>query len=300
MVWLRRLAWLLLPVLVLVLILAQGREDYRPYQGLEAPEPGTLSLEAQVKETLELEVQRSDGSAAIHAIVMSTTPHLAVGRADDAGRVQLSLPAPALPSQLMVYAPGHHVQTVHQDLAVASAPIQLRALSRLQGTPEVKPGLPRRLLIRDQDGRPLTGALLSARESKEANAEPWLAFVDAEGFATFPDVGSGSIQVEVFAPMLPPHQRNRLAQLEMGADVEEATHVLDVAYLEVTADAGTMLRWEHAADRDLLPMARVPESGLLRLGPVPLGDYRMQVGTQEYRLDLKAGENQLMLPPAGS
>ncbi len=300
MVWLRRLAWLLLPVLVVVLILAQGREDYQPHQGLEAPEPGTLHWKAQAMETLELEVQRADGSAATNAIVMSTTPHMAVGRANDTGRVQLSLPSPALPSQLMIYAPGHHVQTVEQSVAVASAPIQLRALSRLQEAPEVQPALPRRILLRDQDDRPLTGALLSAREKQQANAEPWLAFVDAEGIATLPDVGSGTIQVEVFAPMLPPHQSNRLALLQIGADVQEATHVLNVAYLEVTADAGTMLRWEHAADRALLPMARVPESGLLRLGPVPQGDYRMQVGTQEYRLDLIAGENQLLLPPAGS
>lgn len=299
MVWLRRLAWLLLPILILVLLLAQGREGYQPYQGLEAPEKGTLNWEAQAMETLVLEVQRADGSAAVHAIVMSTTPHLAVGRADDTGRVQLSLPSPARPCQLMIYAPGHHVQTVAQDLAPANAPIQLRALSRLQGTPEVQPALPRRLFLRDQDGRPLTGALLSAREKQEANAEPWLAFVDAMGMATLPDVGPGAIQIEVFAPMLPPHQRNRLALVQMGADVQEATHALDVAYLEVTAKPGTMLRWEHAADRALLPMARVPESGLLRLGPVPVGNYRMQVGTQEYRLELKASENQLLLAPSG-
>jgi len=299
MVWLRRLAWLLLPILVIVLILAQGREDYQPHQGLEAPEKSTLSWQAQAMETVELQVQREDGSAASHAIVMSTTPHLAVGRADSEGRVQLSLPAPALPTGLMVYAPGHHVLNMQQEEAVASAPIRLRALSRLQGTPKAQPVLPRRLQIQDQNGRPLTGALLSAREDQERNAEPWLAFVDADGFATLPDVGSGALQIEVFAPKLPPHQRNRLAILDMEANLSEAAHTLDVAYLEVTADAGTMLRWEHAADRDLLPMARVPESGLLQLGPVPVGNYRMQVGSQEYRLELRVGENQLLLPPAG-
>lgn len=299
MVFLRRLAWLLLPVFVLLLILAQGREDYQPHLDLENPETGSVTWEAPQRQTLDLVVQRSDGEAAVHAIVMSSAPNLAVGRADDLGHVQLQLPAPALPAMLMVYAPGHHVLTIEQGEASRPEPVRLRALSKLKATQDApRKVLARRLEVHDQKGTKLTGTLVMARERALPNAEPWLAFVGADGIAWLPDVGPGELQLEFYAPSLPPHRRNRLGQRTLSAGLAESRLTLDVAYLQVIGSAGTMLRWEHAADRDLLPMARLPEAGSLRLGPVPPGPYRMQVGAQEYLLQLLAGDNQLQLSPA--
>lgn len=292
--WLVRLAWSALPVVVVLLILHQGREEFLPQEDLEAPVPVLLPEDGPAPTVIRLPVQHADGTPATEAVVMSSSPHFALGRADADGMVALEMPHPGLPADLVVYALGHELERLRVE---SREPATLR-LRRLRGIapdedPESAP-LPRRLVVRDQAGTPLVGALVTATPPGR-DQSPWLAFVEEDGVARFEDCLPGELAIEVFAPDLPPHRGNRLGETALGAETTEATLTLDAAYLEVRGAAGTMLRLEHGEPRDLLPMARILPSGELRLGPFAPGSYRVQADGFVRELELVAGSNPLRL-----
>jgi len=295
MLFLRRLAWLLLPLAVILLILWQGREAFCPFQDLEAPGPAPTTWTAPQEVRLRIPILHQDGTPAQDAIVMSSKPEFAIGQADAAGVVELLLLTPGLPLEGIAYAPGHRLQR----FSMAATPAPAVTLQRLSEVPAAESPaaatLPRRIHIQDGKQQPLAGALLLAHDEALTGGDPWLAFADDLGDASLLDSGPGPLGLEIYAPGLPPHESNRLGFADMGAGQVELTITVAVAYLEVLGVAGTMLRWEHRSNRDLLPMARLPESGHLRLGPVPLGDYTVQVGEQEYQITLAAGLQQLQL-----
>ena len=292
--WLVRLAWSALPIVVVLLILHQGREEFLPQEGLEAPVPVLLPEDGPAPTVIRLPVQHADGTPATEAVVMSSSPHFALGRADADGIVAVEMPHPGLPADLVVYALGHELER----LRVESREPETLRLRRLRAIapdeePEAAP-LPRRITVTDEDGTPLVGALVTATPPGR-DQSPWLAFVEEDGVARFEDCLPGELAIEVFAPDLPPHHGNRLGAAALGPTQTNSTLRLDVAYLEVRGAAGTMLRLEHEEPRDLLPMARIPPTGELRLGPFAPGSYRLQADGFVRELELVAGSNPLRL-----
>ena len=72
-------------MVVVLLILHQGREEFLPQEDLEAPVPVLLPEDGPAPTVIRLPVQHADGTPATEAVVMSSSPHFALGRAEKDG-----------------------------------------------------------------------------------------------------------------------------------------------------------------------------------------------------------------------
>ena len=287
----RGVGWSLLPFLTLGLILHFGVATFQPGDVEIVP----LAPEVQpppATHQISLRLQHADGTPAGDGVVLFFAPEIAAATVDAQG-VAIAEMAAEGELRFLAYAPGHAVlEGSRPSTTDATAdPVRLSLLP----DPDLPPGvklvfLPRSVTVVDAQQRPLAGILLLARERGRSNAEPWIAFTDTDGIARFPDTTASDLQIEAYAPGLPPRRATRLSDFSMSAEQELLMMEVPVGRLEVkNLPPLALLSWKRLDLHQLLPMVQVSDDGKVLLGPVPPGDYRLELGNRILDLEVMAG-----------
>lgn len=290
---LRGIAWLLLPLAVIGLTLHFGTATFRPQEVAAVPAAPEVSTPAP-EYPVALPLQHADGSPAVDGVVLFFAPEITGSRMDAQGVAHTDMVMEGT-LRFLAYAPGHALYEGQREDPRDPTPVRLEPLPE----PELPDGellrfLPRRIVLVDEQESPMTNVLLLGRAADRAGTEPWVAFSDATGVATFPEATEGPLHVEAFTPGLPPRQAMRLGQLDLEAGQTEARLLLQAARIEVAGlpPAG-LLSWKRLEPDQLMPMVQVSEDGEARLGPIPPGNYRLQVGNRLLDVQLDVGLNRV-------
>lgn len=291
---LRTLGWILLPILTCLGILYCSAAPFAPQEVAPMPERPVVQGPAPAFE-VALALQHADGTPAPEGIILFFAPELATTRMDEHGVAHASMHRDGR-LQFLAYAPGHALLEGERDQASGDLePVRLAPLAdAILPEAELLTFQPRTLTLSDDQDRPLRSALVLARPADARGAEPWVGFTDAEGVVHFPDATTGPLEVEAYAPGLPPRKATRFAQWTLDAEATSETRILPIAMLQVTGlPPQGLLSWKRLDLNQLLSMVQVRDDGQLLLGPVPPGTYRLQVGNREVEVSLESGLNQV-------
>lgn len=286
----RSLAWILLPILTFFGILYCSAAPFAPQEVASMPDPPQVQGPAPTFD-IAIALQHADGTPAPEGMIMFFAPELATTRMDANGVAHARMHREGK-LQFLAYAPGHALLEGERE----SARGELEAV-RLLPLPDavIKEGeklsfLSRTVTLQDDQERPLVHALVLARPAEERGAEPWVAFTNEQGVAVFADATAEVLELEAFAPGMPPRKATRFDRWRLEADATEDLRLLDVAHLEVTGlPPQGLLSWKRVDLNQLLSMIQVSEEGSLMLGPVPPGVYRLQVGNRQLDVILEPG-----------
>ena len=273
----RLLALLALPLLTVALLLYFGRPEYTPSAVGPAPAP----LEVQVPAPLrgwQLKFADAEGRPADRAVVLVSEPSARYAEADAEGIVQLELPVDA---ELAFFAAAPGMETLRWGPA-ADPPSGVLTFAPLPEAPPPAEGvvrLPAELQLRSVSGEALDGALVLARRVDRPREAPWIGISDASGTLQFLGLPDSTLELQIYAPGMPPVPATLLAtrRIEPAADAIPPV-VVEAAWLEVgglPVDAVAAL--SRLGYDDALPRRMVPVDGVLRLGPLPPGDYHLDV-----------------------
>ncbi|MHC4380643.1 MAG: hypothetical protein ACYSU1_06100 [Planctomycetota bacterium] len=286
---LRGVGWLLLPLATIGLILYFGTAAFRPQEVAAVPAPPEVSPPAP-RHLVSIPLQHADGTPAADGVVLFFAPELVTARMDEQGLAHATMTGDA-PLQFLAYAPGHSLLEGMREDHLDPEPLRLRLLPE----PDIRDGeklvfLPRTLTVVDEQESPIPSVLLLARESGNPGSEPWVAFTDAEGSASFLDATAKDLRIEAFTPGMPPRKSMRLASLEMPADATSARLEVQPSRLAVQGlPPQGLLSWKRVDLPQLMPMVQISDDGDVQLGPVPPGSYRLQVANRILDLDLGPG-----------
>lgn len=287
---LQNFAWILLPILTLFGIVYCSAASFAPQEVAGMPTPPKVQGPAP-SFPVSIPLQHADGSPAPEGIILFYSPELATTRMDDQGIAHARMHRDGK-LQFLAYAPGFALLEGERESARGDQePVRLMPLPDAV-IPEGEPlrFQPRTLALQDDQERPLVHALVLARPAATRGAEPWVAFTNEEGVAQFPDATYEELQVEAYAPGLPPRKATRFDQWRLDADQTSETRTLAVAHLELTGlPPQGLLSWKRVDLNQLLSMIQVNDDGKLLLGPVPPGTYRLQVGKRQLDAVLEPG-----------
>ena len=293
-----RLRWVWSPPALVLLILYFGRAHFASTQvGNPGPSPKVpvqeqLSFE---RHPVTIPILRPDGSPASSAILYALEPELREARVDADGIAHFESPA-SKQIRVMAYAPGcNPIDTQIRVEDGVGEPLQLLAMRQ----PEFRQGevltlIPRRLTVFDEQDQPLAGVLVLAREAGQGETEPWVAFSDEQGLIELIDTTSVDLTLKFYPPGLPISPATCLLTTELSALQTHADFRLPTARILVSGlPLDDLLAWKRLDRPQLLPLVRIDDSGVVELGPVPTGHYRLEVGEIGRDLELEVGLNRI-------
>lgn len=283
------LRWITAPLLLIAAILFFGRADFMATNVAE-PAAAPQLWPAPEFMVVEIPILQDTGFMAHDAILIVSEPELerAVVNADGIATVKLPKADRIV---FLAYAPGFSL--FQGDLAVDEngqvEAIHLQPIHRPDfsgGTPLVK--FTRTVRLRDEQGEPLRALLVLAREIGNPDSEPWVAISDKQGVATFEDATAADLHLDIYPAGFPPQLATRIGAIDVPADQQETPLRLATARLEISnLPPDSLFEWKRLDQAQLLPLHRVTATGMLHLGPVPLGTYRLEIGS--FRHDIKLG-----------
>jgi|FLOH01.1.fsa_nt_gi hypothetical protein len=283
--------WIAAPLLLIAAILFFGRADFIPTHVAE-PVAAPQLWPAPEFMVVEIPILQDTGFGARDAILIVSQPELqrAVVNADGVALVKLPKAERIV---FLAYAPGFSLY--QGDLAVDEndqvEAIHLQPLHRPDfsgGTPLVK--LTRTVHLSDEQGEPLSALLVLAREIGNPDSEPWVAISDAQGVASFEDATAADLHLDIYPAGFPPQLATRIGAIDVPADQQETPLRLPTARLEISGlPPDSLFEWKRLDQAQLLPLHRVTATGMLYLGPVPLGSYRLEVGSFRHDIELGVG-----------
>lgn len=287
---LRTLLWILLPLATLFGILYCSPAPFTP-QAVE-PLPDTPAVQGPAPSyEVALPLQHADGSPAPEGMVLFFGPELATSRMDAEGVAHVRFRRDGK-MRFLAYAPGHALLEGERETARAEhEAVRLAPLAdAVLPSGDLLEFLPRTIRLQDEQERPLQNVLVLLRPTGARGTEPWVAFTDEEGTAQFPDATVGALECEAYAPGFPPRRASMFARWDIAEETTSDLRRLEVATVEVTGlPPQGLLSWKRVDLNQLLSMVQVEDDGRLLLGPVPLGTYRVQVGSRQLELALQAG-----------
>ncbi|MDA0667115.1 MAG: hypothetical protein O3A95_05270 [Planctomycetota bacterium] len=292
---LRGIGWLALPFLTIVLILHFGAEPFDPEEMEAMPESLEVATPAP-NFPVAVKLERANGEPAVNGVVLFFAPQLIASRMDEAGIAHASMSVEG-DLKFLAFAPGHMLK---EGLLPASArfgktPVRLALLPE----PVIEPGeklvfLPRQITLVDGDDNPMHNVLLLVRDLDRPGDEPWIAFANAQGIAQIPDATTKALQVQAYAPGLPPRKASLLGAWDMPAKQVEIRFQVDAAYVQVDGlPPQGLLAWKRSDLLQLLPMIQISGDGEIALGPMPPGRYRLEVNQRTVDIDFQAGRQSL-------
>jgi len=283
------LRWIAAPLLVIAAILYFGRADFNA-TSVTAPDPAPALWAPIEYMSVEIPIQRPDGTPARDAMLFVSAPELEQATIDAEGIARVKI-SKADRIVFQAYAPGFSLY--QGDIAVGpdgrTAPVLLQPIHDPDfsgGEPLVK--LTRTVRLRDEQGEPLAAVLVLARETGNPDSEPWVAISDANGVASFEDATAADLHLDIYPAGFPPRLATRIGAIDVPADQQETPLRLKTAWLEITGlPIDSLFEWKRLDKAQLLPLQRIDKQGALTLGPVALGTYRLEVGDR--RLDVELG-----------
>lgn len=286
---LRALGWLLLPLATIGLILHFGTAAFRPQEVAAVPAaPEVTPPTAQY--LVQIPLLHADGTPASDGVVLFFAPELAIARVDANGIATAEMERTG-PLQFLAFAPRHALFEGQREDPLDPAPLRLERLPEADiADGEKLVFLPRTVTVVNEQDAPMPSVLLLARASGAKGAEPWVAFTDAQGVASFPDATAKDLHIEAFTPGMPPRQAMRLGVLALDANASEARLQIQPSRLAVQGlPPGGLLSWKRLDMAQHMHMVQVSTDGDVLLGPVPPGTYRLQVSNRILDLDLQPG-----------
>lgn len=292
---LRGIGWLALPFLTIVLILHFGAEPFEP-EKLEAM-PESLEVATPAPSfPVAVKLELANGEPAVDGVVLFFGPQLITSRMDEVGVAHASMTVEG-DLKFLAFAPGHALK---EGLLPAAArfgktPVRLDPLLE----PVIERGeklvfLPRQITLVDTDDNPMHNVLLLVRDLDRPGDEPWIAFANAEGIAQIPDATAKALQVQAYAPGLPPRKASLLGAWDMPAEQVEIRFQIDAAYVQIDGlPPQGLLAWKRSDLQQLLPITQVSDDGEIALGPMPPGRYHLEVNQRTVVVDFQAGRQSL-------
>lgn len=289
------LRWVALPIVLMALVLYFGRADFHA-TSVAAPDAAPQVWAPVELMTVAIPVLQDSGNPAQGAIVIFSEPELERATIDDKGIARATL-RKADRIVFLAYAPGFALY--QGDLQVdengGTEAIKLAPILRPDfsgGEPLVK--LTRTVRLSDEQGEPLSALLVLAMETGNPEAEPWVAISDLNGVATFPDATAADLHLEIYPAGFEQRLAMRIGAIDVPADQQETPLRLATARLQLTGlPSDTLFAWKRLDQPQLLPLHRITATGKLTLGPVPPGEYRLEVGNQRHDLHLGVGLTRL-------
>ncbi len=276
---LRFTAWLLLPILTALWILQQSPIQVPPQSPLSLPAAPQVQAPGPTH-PVSVQLFHADGTPATDGVVFFFSPELVSANVDAKGFAQAEMEAVG-PLRFFAFAPLHNLLEGQQETPLPANNQSFR-LSLLQ-EPEIEsveePSLlPRHLVLLDSMKRPMANSLVLARVAEQPESEPWIAFSDTEGKVVFDSTYRAELLIEVYVPGLPPRQATRLYQGLLNADQKQASLSIPGCFLQVhNLPPQELFIWKRLDLNQLLPMVPTPDAGVLSLGPIPPGRYRLEV-----------------------
>jgi hypothetical protein len=289
------LRWVLAPFVLIALILYCGRADFAATE-VAPPAAAPTLWPAVERMELEIAILQDSGNPARDAILVVSEPELERAVVDEGGIARLDITR-AEHIVFLAYAPGFALYQGERDVAADGtvAAVQLQPIRRPDfsgGDPLVK--LTRTVRLSDGQDAPLASLLVLARETGDPDSEPWVAISDARGVATFPDATAADLHLDIYPAGMPPRLATRLGAIDVPADQQETPLRLTTARLELSGlTPDTLFEWKRLDQAQLLPLHRVTESGVLQLGPVPPGLYRLGIDGRDFDRQLSQGLTRL-------
>lgn len=288
---LRGIGWLALPFLTIVLILHFGAEPFAPEEVEAMPDSFEVTTPAP-NFPVAVKLELSNGEPAVDGVVLFFAPQLIASRMDEAGVAHATMSV-AGDLKFLAFAPGHTLKEglLPADARFGKTPVRLSPLPE----PVIVPGeklvfLPRNITLTDGEDHLMRNVLLLARDLDKPGDEPWVAFTNEQGIAQIPDATAKALQVQAYAPGLPPRKASLLGAWDMPAGQTEISFQVDAAYLKVDGlPPEGLLAWKRSDLPQLLPMIQISEDGEASLGPMPPGRYRLEVNQRSVDVDFQAG-----------
>lgn len=291
----RGIGWLALPLLTIALILHFGAEPFEPEEVEALPDSFEVTTPTP-NFPVAVKLERADGEPAVNGVVLFFAPQLFASRMDENGVAHASMAVEG-DLKFLAYAPGHSLKEglLPMEARFGKTPIRLALLPE----PVIEDGeklvfLPRQITLTDGDDNPMHHVLLLVRDLNHPGDEPWVAFSNAEGVAQIPDATAKALQVQAYAPGLPPRKASLLGAWDMPADQVEIRFQVDAAYVQVDGlPPDGLLAWKRSDLQQLLPMVQISEDGETSLGPMPPGRYRLEVNQRSLDMDFQSGRQTL-------
>lgn len=292
---LRGIGWLALPFLTIILILHFGAETFAPEEMEAMPDSFEVATPAP-NFPVAVKLELANGEPAVDGVVLFFAPQLIAARMDDAGIAHASMSMDG-DLKFLAFAPGHSLKEglLPADARFGKTPLRLSRLPE----PVIPPGetlvfLPRQITLIDGENQPMRNVLLLARELDKPGDEPWVAFANEQGIAQIADATAKVLQIQAYAPGLPPRKATLLGAWEMPAEQTESRFQINAAYLQVDGlPPDGLLAWKRSDLPQLLPMIQISEDGEVSLGPMPPGSYRLEVNQRNVDLDVQVGKRTL-------
>ena len=284
-------AALALPVLTAALLLYFGRPDYQPSDVGAVGPPLEVETPAPLQEW-RLRFLNADGTPAAQAVVLAHQPDARYAEADAEGYVRLLLP-PGSALAFYAHAPGMDTLSWGPEPEPPGGPVRFSPLPESAGAEEGAVRKPAEVVVRTPDHDPLAGALVLARRVGRPTEPPWIGIADGDGKASFLGLPAAPLRLEVYAPGMPPVPAMLLGEQRVDPTAGgPLTVAVEAAWLTLEGlppDAMTGLLRD--GFEDALPRQMVPLDGILQLGPLPPGDYRLDVEGAARDLLLQAGRH---------